>query len=267
MFRRQLNRDKIVKILNGIPCAEMEDISVVAFSSAEHVLVNAAGALKRVLIGDIAQTSHSHPTPSVLSVGDLRLDGNLNDIYTVNGNSIVLRCQDWVGSRLILGGDFGLYISTNNAPTIRIDGVQGHSVALNNSNPHATRGLTLPNDAAAGVILCHSLNQYACHLEDKTDVAEIANALDRVESATGITYTQDGEQRVGVTYEDMEQIGLPGLVHKSEGVGDCDRINTVGLIPLLLQGVKKLTQRVRALYAVVQQLSARIEAIEQGVKL
>lgn len=94
--------------------------------------------------------------------------------------------------------------------------------------------------------LGYSWGTYACSESDKTDIARIPDALTKVNSIKGITFKWGnkytslvGQPGVVVSAEDLDSLGLPGLVTKN-AAGEYEMINMTNLIPLLVEAIRQL---------------------------
>ena len=89
----------------------------------------------------------------------------------------------------------------------------------------------------------------------KENLVPIPNAVDKVGIITGYTYkwktagtdhsAVDGEEDTGVIAQDVEVLGLPGITTtREDGV---KALRYERLVPILIEAVKELTARVKAL--------------------
>ena len=88
----------------------------------------------------------------------------------------------------------------------------------------------------------------------KSDIRTIPNALDKVGLITGYTYNWkydtnydylNGKADIGVIAQDVEALGLPGITTtRDDGV---KALRYERLVPILIEAVKELTARVKAL--------------------
>lgn len=80
----------------------------------------------------------------------------------------------------------------------------------------------------------------------KTDLVKISNALDKIETLTGYTYTRidTGERQTGLLAQDVQKI-LPEVIVDAEHLS----IAYGNLMGLIVEGIKELRQEVAALKA------------------
>ena len=88
----------------------------------------------------------------------------------------------------------------------------------------------------------------------KENLVVIPNALDKVGLITGYTYNWksdtnydylNGKADIGVIAQDVEALGLPGITTtRDDGV---KALRYERLVPILIEAVKELTARVKAL--------------------
>lgn len=205
-------------------------------------VVDPANEPSRVLMSSVEQGGHDHAgeriDPDTIYVG--------TRIYSLSGTQLELRNQ-WAGSTLaILDNGFNLtqkssgqyvFHARNNVATVGLAG------ATSDNN----YGVTTPNDPARnGRIRCNEVFYFPSSLKLKTNVVEIANATQKCKLAKGITFTQGGKDKAGISAEHLEATGLPNMVSRDEK-GVLDGVNELGMIPLLLQAVNELAARVEAL--------------------
>ena len=88
---------------------------------------------------------------------------------------------------------------------------------------------------------------YGCRASDKTNKKKISDPKEKLKRLNGITFTQNGRKQTGITKEDLETTGLPGVVHHDEETGEFKGVSLVGLIPLLVEEVKALRSELDAL--------------------
>ena len=87
---------------------------------------------------------------------------------------------------------------------------------------------------------------HPCLARNKEKVAPIPAPAAKLEKLNGITFEQNGYAGTGITFEDLEQTGLPDAVSRDED-GNPDGINLLCLIPLLVEEIKSLRVEVEDL--------------------
>ena len=95
---------------------------------------------------------------------------------------------------------------------------------------------------------------YSSDINLKENLQVIPNALDKVGLITGYTYNWkndtnydylNGKADTGVIAQDVEALGLPGITTtRDDGV---KALRYERLVPILIEAVKELTARVKAL--------------------
>ena len=96
---------------------------------------------------------------------------------------------------------------------------------------------------------------YSLHRRLKTEIKTIPNALDKINTLSGNTFTWKtegtayehflGEQDTGVIAQEVEALGLPGITTTRDDGTKAVRYDR--LIPVLIQAVKELSAKVTAL--------------------
>ncbi len=109
---------------------------------------------------------------------------------------------------------------------------------------------------------CYAWDTYASSLKWKTNVAPVADPLGKLAMLRGITFTHApgrpmaGEPGIGIAAEELEMLGLPGLVTRDDQ-GEYSGINMMLLTPLLVEAIKEQQQQIASLRAEVAVLKAR----------
>ena len=103
-----------------------------------------------------------------------------------------------------------------------------------------------------------NITAFASDSRLKDRKANIANALEKVESLSGFNYTFNelGLKVVGENYRDEEQIGvsaqeveavLPEVVKPAPGDNDYKTVQYEKLVPLLIEAIKELNAEIKEL--------------------
>jgi len=114
-------------------------------------------------------------------------------------------------------------------------------------------GTTIPSSAlqVTGTITCIDINSTS-DVRLKENIHSIDNALDKVNSISGITFDwiENKQSSAGVIAQEVEQI-LPEIVHENEGN---KTVNYNGLIGLLVEAIKEQQDQINNLKARLDQL-------------
>ena len=211
-----------------------------------------------------------------VDVDDIRLDGN--DIITTNTNvnltlnpngtgQTVIQSNLDVNGDLDVSGDCQLGNGSGDTVTIPsildvngradIDNIRidGNTISAQNTNGDITL-LPNGNSGSAGSVIVGNQNHHdllvkgdiiAFHSSDKTlkeNITRIPNALDKVASLSGNTYTwikghkYEGQNDTGVIAQEVEALDLPGLTITKDGGMKAVRYEK--LIPVLIEAIKEL---------------------------
>lgn len=207
------------------------DKSIVAYSGSKYILISSGDTIQRVLMSAFAEANgipeHNHDGEVIRPLSVALADGE---------DSVVLQ-SDWQTSVRCYDQETnygGILLKTMNGaidlqPHLRVD------LRADEMDPaFAITGATGTRHAVAD-----GWNLHACSLSEKEDVLPIAAPLDKLDEATGITYTQDGDFNSGIPAEDLDAIGLPHLTQKDEN-DKYTTVNPAGLIPLIWEALKGL---------------------------
>ena len=132
---------------------------------------------------------------------------------------------------------------------LTLDGDTLGTVATNGSImivPNGTGSVEIGTNADPADLLCKG-DVVAFHTSDitlKENITRIPNALDKVASLSGNTYTwiqghkYEGQDDTGVIAQEVEALGLPGLTTTREDGKKAVRYER--LIPVLIEAIKEL---------------------------
>ena len=139
-----------------------------------------------------------------------------------------------------------------NIDNLRLD---GNVISSTNSNGSIS---LLPNGSGDVVIGDGTDNDLqvkgdviAFHSSDiklKENITRIPDALDKISSLSGNTYTwieghkYEGQDDTGVIAQEIEALGLPGVVELREG--GIHGVHYEKLVPLLIEAIKELSAKV-----------------------
>lgn len=181
-------------------------------------------------------------------------DGDNN--YPTSGAGLGMVCHGNIGYFVCRNYDTASYQQLNiEASSIRIG--WGPVYIGADSACDANYYLQLPNDLTKAA-KAYAWDTYASSLEWKADVQEIAGATALLRGVRGIRYQHNypdvdgqphpmnGQQAIGVSAEELDTLGLPGLVTKGPD-GIYRSINMTLLIPVLVQALREIDGRVSAL--------------------
>ena len=172
----------------------------------------------------------------VLLSGHLEFDSNsaaCGDVISTGGNDAV----------------FGLFCSTSSSNNSRITincrnnaGNGDENVAEFKVGASNTPELLVKGDITAFATSDVTL---------KENVTPISNAIDKVLSISGNTFTwneksaYNGEEGTGIIAQEIEALGLPGLTTTRENGTKAVRYDR--LVPLLIEAIKELSNKVKSL--------------------
>lgn len=168
--------------------------------------------------------------------------GNAASLVAMSGSkALYLYC----GSILKLDAyDYG----TSAALDVQLVG-NGGGVGVGTYTIDANYILQLPNSSTKKA-KAYAWDTYACSEQTKDRIERIPSALSKISSLRGITFNWKegelaGKRGIGVTAEELDALGLPGLVEK-----DGEKytgINLTNLVPVLIEAVKELQAEVMQL--------------------
>ena len=214
-------------------------------------------------------------TFTFVQVDSIKLDGgsiittNTNGSLTLNpngsGQTIIQSSVDLNGNLDVSGtittsgtnGQTGINMSGMNiddcaylrVDNLTLDGDTLGTVATNGSIkivPNGTGSVEIGTNADPADLLCKG-DVVAFHTSDitlKENITRIPNALDKVASLSGNTYTwiqghkYEGQDDTGVIAQEVEALGLPGLTTTREDGKKAVRYER--LIPVLIEAIKEL---------------------------
>jgi len=142
---------------------------------------------------------------------------------------------------------------------------------VTNENPlylrHSDYGpycIVMPNSTAIKPI-AQAWDTYASSVEWKSEIVKIPNPIEKISALNGVTFIHDmpgeqvdGKEDVGIVFEELESIGIPGVATRGE-TGAPEGVNLSKLIPLLVETIN-------AQQAEINALKDRVVALEEKVK-
>jgi len=218
-------------IVGGIEFEQPTDKAIVTYDGGKYILLSSGNVIQRMLVSQIPAVVHDHAGqllyPSAIRPGvsnQVTLGLGTPIIVIDKGNNtlnINVGAQCYVG-----GGRWNFTCAT--------------------SGTAAAFGPTTPG---YGIVYAGGYYLWPCSARLKTDIVKIPHAISTIEKAQGSTWKQDGVEGAGITAEDLEKLGLPNLT-KKDIFGEYEAINPLGILPLLVEGIKELSARVAALEGV-----------------
>jgi hypothetical protein len=134
----------------------------------------------------------------------------------------------------------------------------GMPVWIEATNPSTSYSIQLNNNPAGNGLATGWLT-YSSSITTKEEKVPISKPVQKVKQLRGETFTwkdpdfpaKDGIADTGLYLEDIEALGLPGLVEECKVKDKPDKtykaINMTKLIPVLVEAIKELSTRVEAL--------------------
>jgi len=232
----------------GTDYEQPTDKAIVNYDEDKYVLVSSADLIQRVKMDEIQEggqgvAEHDHDDeilrPYALYPPAAEPYQRIRVGYSTIGQLII--------------SDGQIIIQSKAGKTIDLTSDTGISISKTTTGPHA---LALSGVATARKGIAEAWDLYPCSLTLKEDVSPIESPLLELDKATGITYTQDNIDSAGIAAEDLEQIGLPGLVSKDKD-GEYISVNPSGLIPLMWESLKDLKK-------LIEELTLKVNALERG---
>ena len=160
---------------------------------------------------------------------------------------------------VVTGEETKLKIGLENDATdfIELATVNGASVKVP-ANTASTNKITGAMVVTGGVGISGALNVggditafSASDVSLKENITPISNAVDKVRSISGNTFTwneksvYNGEEGTGIIAQEIEALGLPGVTETRENGTKAVRYDR--LVPLLIEAIKELDNKVKSL--------------------
>ena len=203
--------------------------------------------------GDVTGNASSATTAGNLSFGS----ANQVVVKNASNNGATFAALQFDGSTLSLVGDFSLSSGKATIDSIQID---GSTISNVNSSPNQAIFIKPKGDAnvkigtnsnndleVEGDIIAFASSD----INLKKDISPIQNALDMINSISGNTFTwikghkYEGQDDTGILAQEIEALGLPGVTTtRGDGV---KAVRYDRLIPVLIEAVKELTDKVKSL--------------------
>ena len=247
-----------VYITNDVPNYFGGSVGIGTASPSAKLELNNGGAGSLVTFTDGVNTNFNFSTTSLL--GTFGTDAG--------STALALKTSGTERMRLTSAGNVGIGITAPSQKLvvagnveIRNDDVDGYiwfhdpntrswSVGSDrstgrfaiSSSQGVVSNLEFQVDASGNVIATGNVTAYSDE-RLKSDITTIDNALDKVQSMRGVTFTKDGEIGSGVIAQELEKIA-PELVMDGEEYKSVAYGNLVGY---LIEAVKELSEKVEAL--------------------
>ena len=213
----------------------------------------------KITIGDV----FIEPSKLSTTQGDLTLDADGNDVIIpsgttldVNGNLDVdgatnLDTTDIAGTLTVVGAAQIDNININ-GNIISSTGSSSNSNGDIRINPNGNRDVYIGTSSGTELICSGDIRAF--NTSDRTlkkNITPIPNALDKILSLSGNTFTwnketkHSGEEDIGVIAQEVEALGLPGLTTTRED--GTKAVMYKKLIPVLIEAIKELKSEIEEL--------------------
>lgn len=212
------------------------------FSPISHLHAGVYSVVAHTHTGVYALLDHDHDS----LVGDditITYDGGLtvNGAGFSSGGAFVLHDD---GDRGVYGETTAIYCG---------NGTGSEWMMLCRHSDYSLGWAVLFPDSANHKLIAYQYDTYASSIEWKKDVEILTGSLDKIRSIDGIKFTHDkpgtpldGVEAIGISFEDLESLNLPGLTGRDEA-GKPYGIDKTQLIPVLVQAIKELDARISLL--------------------
>jgi hypothetical protein len=159
----------------------------------------------------------------------------VNVTGNLNASSSVITAAVTINSWIYHSGDLDTYIGFPGVDTFRITTGNGTRVTVNNTSFSTTVPITSSGDITA-----------FSDIRLKENVETIDNALDKVKSMRGVTYTKDGKDGLGVIAQEVEKI-IPEVVLTADDEIGTKSVAYGNMVGLLIEAVKEQQEQIDAL--------------------
>lgn len=198
---------------------------------------------------DYAAASHTH---SYLSTSGGTLTGNLSLVNGTTEMSITLGSSGGyfygnataAGFYKAAGASFAITIASGNLST---NGsiTAGNGLTVSASGITVTSGnvtLSSGNLSVTGSISATGTIASTSDIRLKSNISTLENALSKINSLRGVSYTKAGKPEIGVIAQEVELV-IPEVV---EEVGEYKAVAYGNLVALLIEAIKELDRKVDA---------------------
>ena len=146
--------------------------------------------------------------------------------YSINGNWVFMsNGADACGIYNDTDNEWAIYCQRNNQVNLRYDG--STKLATTGSGIQVTGNVTATGDVTA-----------FSDIRLKENVQTIDNALDKVTSIRGVTYTKDGKDGLGVIAQEVEEI-IPQVVLTADDEIETKSVAYGNIVGLLIEAIKE----------------------------
>jgi putative lipoic acid-binding regulatory protein len=161
--------------------------------------------------------------------------GGVNVTGTLNASSTVVTASATINSYIYHAGDTDTYIGFPGVDTFWIRTGGSTRVTVNNTSFSTTVPITSSGDITA-----------FSDIRLKENVETIDNALDKVKSMRGVTYTKDGKDGLGVIAQEVEEV-IPQVVLTADDEIGTKSVAYGNMVGLLIEAVKEQQEQIDAL--------------------
>lgn len=216
--------------------ASADDVTIIsqsAFSPADHDHDD-----------DYEEKDHTHTTivnadgNTVCDFENLHIVQCLGDLK--HGGGVVFRPYDEVSAN-----DSVIEFYTGDGSAIQCPLYIRHS-------DYGPNCIVFPNNSII-LPIAYSWQTFASSVDWKENIETLSSPVEQIKKLEGIRFRHkkpgteiDGIEDVGITFEDLESLGLPGLVNRDRD-GKPEGMNMSKIIPLLVEAVKAQESRIEAL--------------------
>ena len=235
-FDANSNTNKTITVGTNGTSANTSNTIVLRGSSGQ-ISVGAITAASASLSGNITASGFLVSGSS----GFLKADGTVDTTeYLSNGNIKNPQITfTTAGSGFSIGATQSFTLNQSGAATIALSinsssGNTGNTLVFRNSN----------GDFSARDINAQNFNTTS-DATLKTDIFKVDNALDILESISGVSFKwkQNGEKSMGIIAQEVEEV-LPELINNSSNYKS---VNYNGLIAVLIESIKELKNEIKEL--------------------
>ena len=161
---------------------------------------------------------------------------NVSSTNTVTFTSGDYQTVTRSGTEIIITGEKGNYVAGNGIQLTSTGSTGDRTIEWSGTY---TGNVVITGDVEATGTVCSTSD-----FRVKDNIKTIENALDKVDSLRGVSYTKDGKAEVGVIAQEVEEV-VPEVVHTNEaGMKSVAYGNLVGV---LIESVKELKAEIEDL--------------------
>ena len=239
----------------AVPTWANQSTLSVGFATTASFATSATSAASATTAGAISP-AHTISLGGVVSAGPTTFDGASNISLTVSSVGLVLRAGDTMSGNLLVGGGGSIgstqlvigtgsntgQIEFKNAAGTRL-GYIGNASGVN-VNYVAENGATTHN-FAGNIVASLDITAFS-DLRMKRNVKIIENALDKVDTLRGVTFTRKSDQGrgTGLIAQELQQVLPEAVLTNDDGMLSVAYGNVVGL---LVEAIKELRAEVKEL--------------------